>query len=199
MCAMPRATWCASTCAGETSARNLAWRETSHHPGNDRERSSALKRQQLWRQQLWRQQLWRQQLWRRQIDITVGAITCSDQTLCGSNPREFAVGSTADPTIAVAPAATTVALVPMRNFPRLCTLLAFIAIHAATPAADVDFASPHAAYLTGSGPRTVAIGKLDNNSSNDVVVGNGYQCHHQRAAQSGRRHLRGENRFRRPR
>ncbi len=64
----------------------------------------------------------------------------------------------------------------MRNFPRLCTLLALIAVHAATPAADVDFASPHAAYLTGSGPRTVAIGKLDNNTSNDLVVGNGYSA-----------------------
>lgn len=41
-------------------------------------------------------------------------------------------------------------------------------------AADIDFANPHAAYVTGSGPRTVTIGTLDGNGSNDLVVGNGY-------------------------
>ncbi len=40
-------------------------------------------------------------------------------------------------------------------------------------AADIDFTSPHATYATGVGPRTVAIGRLDNNASNDLVIGNG--------------------------
>lgn len=55
----------------------------------------------------------------------------------------------------------------------LRTLLSALVIMGSASAADVDFLSPHAAYATGSGPRTVAIGALDGNASNDLVIGNG--------------------------
>lgn len=61
--------------------------------------------------------------------------------------------------------------------PTVRSFLAFLSMlltFTALTGVDIDFASPHAAYATGSGPRTVAIGRLDNNTSNDLVVGNQY-------------------------
>ena len=58
----------------------------------------------------------------------------------------------------------------MRVPPFVCSALVLLTGALAT-AADIDFSSSHSITTSGPGAGSVAVGRLDNNSSNDLVIG----------------------------